>query len=109
MPLSKAEKEKILQTLREEYDVLDPYDPQSGGVDNTSFFESKLEKLTYQAEAHSTKQGEEYDTILKDISETQWRIAELKKPNWNTPSRTFAEKTKKDVEQIVADIAESLK
>ena len=103
MPLSKAEKEKILQTLREEYDVLDPYDPQSGGVDNTSFFESKLEKLTYQAEAHSTKQGEEYDTILKDISETQWRIAELKKPNWNTPSRTFAEKTKKDVAQIVAD------
>lgn len=103
MPLSKAEKEKILQTLREEYDVLDPYDPQSGGVDNTSFFESKLEKLTYQTEAHSTKQGEEYDTILKDISETQWRIAELKKPNWNTPSRTFAEKTKKDVEQIVAD------
>ena len=103
MPLSKAEKEDLLQTLREEYDVFAPYDPRSGGVDKISFFESKLEKLTHQAEAHSTKQGEEYNTILKEISETQWTISELNKPNWNTPSRTFAEKTKKDVAQIVAD------
>ena len=103
MPLSKTKKEKLLQALREEYDVLDPYDPRSGGVDKISIFERKLEKLTHQAERHSTKQGEEYDAILKDIYETQWRIAELNKPNWNTPSRTFAEKTNKDVEQIVAD------
>ena len=103
MPLSKAEKEQILQTLREEYDVLAPYDPQLGGVERISIFECELENLTHQAEAHSTKQGKEYDDILKKISEKRWQIAELNKPNWNTPSRTFAEKTKKDVAQIVAD------
>lgn len=103
MPLTKAEKERLLEMLREEYDVPDPYDPQSGGVDNISFFERKLEKLKHQAEVHSTRQGEEYDATLKDIYETRWRIAELSKPNWNTPSQTFAEKTKKDVAQIVAD------
>ena len=103
MPLVKTEKEKFLQRLREEYDVLDPYDPKTNGVDNTAIFERKLEKLLIQIEEHPSKEGVEYDTLLSEIKRTEWRIAELNKQNWKTPSRTFAEKTKKDVAQIVND------
>lgn len=103
MPLSKEEKESKLNELRAEYDILlpdeSPFNPES----TIAIFERKLERLKSQAMGHRPENEKEYDTLRESIRETEWRIAELRKPNWRNRSRSFAENTKMDVAQIVCD------
>lgn len=103
MPLSKAVKEGKLNELRAEYDVLLPDDSPSNPENTIAIFERKLERLKSQATGHCPEDKKEYDTLHESIRETEWRIAELRKPNWRNRSRSFAENTKMDVAQIVCD------
>ena len=98
MPLSKAEKEGILNRLRAEYDVLLPDDSPFNSDNTIAIFERKLNRLKSQATGDRPEVEKE-----NDIRDTEWRIAELRKPNWKNRSRSFAENTKMDVEQIVCD------
>ena len=98
MPLSKAEKESILNRLRAEYDVLLPDSSPFNPENTIAIFERKLNRLKSQATGDRPEVEKE-----NDIRDTEWRIAELRKPNWKNRSRSFAENTKMDVEQIVCD------
>ena len=98
MPLSKAEKESILNRLRAEYDVLLPDNSPFNPENTIAIFERKLNRLKSQATGDRPEVEKE-----NDIRDTEWRIAELRKPNWKNRSRSFAENTKMDVAQIVCD------
>lgn len=103
MPLSKEEKESKLNELRAEYDILLPDESPFNPENTIAIFERKLERLKSQAMEHRPENEKEYDTLRESIRETEWRIAELRKPNWRNRSRSFAENTKMDVTQIVCD------
>lgn len=103
MPLSKAQKESILNGLRTEHDVLLPDDSPSNPDNTIAIFERKLERLKSQAMGHRPENEKEYETLHESIRETEWMIAELRKPNWRNRSRSFAENTKMEVAQIVCD------
>lgn len=77
MPLSKAEKESILNRLRAEYDVLLPDNSPFNPENTIAILERKLNRLKSQATGDRPEVEKE-----NDIKDTEWRIAELRKPNW---------------------------
>ena len=111
MPLSKADKEDILNRLRAEYDVLTPGKAPPDTNATIALYEQSIERYNNQIESFLTKDKSnitevglaEYKTHLQKISELEERILALQKPNWMNRSLSFAENTRMDVEQIVHD------
>lgn len=111
MPLSKADKEDILNRLRAEYDVLTPGKAPPDTNATIALYEQSIERYNNQIECFLTKDKSnitedditEYKTHLQKISELEERILALQKPNWMNRSLSFAENTRMDVEQIVHD------
>ena len=111
MPLSKADKEDILNRLRAEYDVLTPGKAPPDINATIALYEQSIEHYNNQIESFLAKDKSnitedditEYKTPLQKISELEERILALRKPNWMNRSLSFAENTRMDVEQIVHD------